>query len=177
MIPIMATSRQLDIQLHEIAWSIAERTRPAIRPVEPWDRDQPSTVEERRAGSLALMSVYTQMIKVLQRRLDLAIKEALTLEADYGDVGAACGVSRQAARQRWLRHCERYEFPKVRLVGGPGDGEWARPQPGTDIIRTLWEQGPARPSGEATYKPSAEDPDIYLYVGSKNYNWAAAPTG
>ena len=140
-------------------------------PAEPWDHDYPSTVEQRRAGCLALLSVYTQMIKVLQRRLDLATKEALKLEADYGDIAAACGISRQAARQRWLRHRERYEFPKVRLTGGPRDGEWERPRAGKEIIVSLWEAGPARPSGYATYVPSTEDPGIYVFTESQNYNW------
>src|SRR6266700_6931760 len=73
----MATSRVLDTQLHQMAWSIASRARPGVSPAEPWDHDYeyPATVEERRAGCLALLRVYTHMIKVLQRRIDLAVKE------------------------------------------------------------------------------------------------------
>jgi hypothetical protein len=110
----MATSKVLDTQLHQMAWSIASRARPGVSPAEPWDRDYeyPASVEERRAGCLALLRVYTHMIKVLQRRIDLAVKEALSLDANYGDIAAACGVSRQAARQRWLRHREQYEAPQ-----------------------------------------------------------------
>ena len=175
----MATSRVLDTQLHEMAWSIASRSRPGVSPAEPWDYDYeyPAKVEERRAGCLALLRVYTHMIKVLQRRIDLAVKEALSLDANYGDIATACGVSRQAARQRWLRHREQYEPPKVRLTGGPHDGEEReRPRPGEEIIVTLWEAGPSRPSGYATYVPGSEDPSTYIFTGSQDYGWETADT-
>lgn len=174
----MATSRVLDTQLHQMAWSIASRARPGVSPAEPWDKDyeHPATAEERRAGCLALLRVYTHMIKVLQRRIDLAVKEALSLDANYGDIAAACGVSRQAARQRWLRHRERYDPPKVRLIGGPRDGESERPRPGEELIVTLWEAGPSRPSGYATYVPSTEDPSIYIFTGSQDYGWETTDT-
>ena len=173
----MATSRVLDTRLRQMAWSIASRARPGVSPAEPWDRDYeyPATVEERRAGYLALLRVYTHMIKVLERRIDLAVKEALSLDANYGDIAAACGVSRQAARQRWLRHREQYEPPKVRLTGGPRDGEeLERPRPGDELIVTLWEAGPSRPSGYATYVPSSEDPSIYIFTESQDYGWETA---
>jgi len=175
----MATSRVLDTQLHQMAWSIASRARPGVSPAEPWDHDYeyPATVEERRAGCLALLRVYTHMIKVLQRRIDLAVKEALSLDANYGDIAAACGITRQAARQRWLRHREQYEPPKVRLTGGPRDGEeWERPRSGEQLIVTLWEAGPSRPSGHATYVPNTEDPSTYMFTGSQDYDWETADT-
>jgi hypothetical protein len=49
------------------------------------------------------------MIKLLQRRIDVTANTALDLGATYGQVAAACGVSRQAARQRWLRRNKRQE--------------------------------------------------------------------
>jgi len=122
-------------------------------------------------GCLALLRVYTRMIEVLQRRLDLAVKEALALDATYSEIATACGVSRQAARQRWLRHRERYESPKVRLSGGPRDGEWERPRPGEELIVSLWEQGLTRPSGYARYVPSEDDPGTYIFAESQTYNW------
>jgi hypothetical protein len=172
----MVTSGPLDAQLQQIAWSMASHMQLTARPAEPWDEYHDATVEERRAGCLALMRVYTRMIKVLQRRIDLAVKEALILDATYGDIATACGISRQAARQRWLRHRERYEHPRVRLSGGPRDGEWKRPRPGDELIVTLWEDGPVRPSGSARYVPSEENPGIYTFAGSDTYNWEAPAT-
>ena len=93
----MADIRQLASQLHEIAWSAVRR--PAA---DPWG-GAAGTREERRTGSLELLAVYSQLVKVLQRRIDLTIKDALDAGADYGQIAAACGVSRQAVRQRWMR--------------------------------------------------------------------------
>jgi len=174
MLVLMVTTGALDAQLQQIAWSIARHTPPVARPAEPWDERFDAGAEERRMGCLVLLGVYTHMIKVLQTRIDLAVKEALTLDASYGEIAAACGVSRQAARQRWLRHRERYEFPKVRLSGGPRDGESERPRPGEELIVSLWEQGPARPSGYARYVPSQEDPGAYTFIESQTYNWDEA---
>ena len=65
--------------------------------------------------------------------------------------------------------------PKVRLTGGPRDGEeWERPRPGEELIVTLWEAGPSRPSGYATYVPSSEDPSIYIFTKSQDYGWETA---
>jgi hypothetical protein len=105
------------------------------------------------------------------RRTGLAVKEALALDATYSEIATACGVSRQAARQRWLRHREQYDFPEVRLSGGPRDGEWERPRPGEELIVSLWEQGPTRPSGYARYVQSEDDPGTYIFTDSQAYNW------
>jgi hypothetical protein len=40
---------------------------------------------------------------VLERRIDLTIKDALDGGSDYGEIAKACAVFRQAIRQRWLR--------------------------------------------------------------------------
>jgi hypothetical protein len=169
----MVTSSALDAQLQQLAWSEARYTRFAAEPAEPWDHYEPTSRDERLLGCLALLGVYTRMIRALQRRTDLAVKEALALGGDYGDIGHACGVSRQAARQRWLRHRDLYEFARVRLSGGPRDGEWARPRPGEDLIVDLWEAGPARPSGHARYVPSEEDPGTYTFAEQQTYDWDA----
>lgn len=167
----MATSQQLDEQLRHIAWTLARSGQRVTRPAEPWDLDEPSTIDERREGCLELLRVYTQMLKVIERRLDLTVKKALTLEANYGDIAVACGVSRQAARQRWLRHRDRYEPPTAKLAGGPGDGEVVRVRPYEELVYTLWEEGPARPSGHATYAPSPKNPTVYEYKNSTKYDW------
>ena len=93
----MTDVRQLASRLHEIAWSAVHG--PAA---DPWG-DAWGTREERRAGSVELLAIYSQLVKVLQRRIDLTIKDALDAGSDYGEIAAACGVSRQAIRQRWLR--------------------------------------------------------------------------
>ncbi|HET9894590.1 MAG TPA: hypothetical protein VFQ44_06610 [Streptosporangiaceae bacterium] len=165
------TMGMLDTQLQHMAWSIASRIQPTTLPAEPWEDRFEASAEERRKGCLLLLRVYTRMIKVLQKRIDLAVKEALALGATYGDIAAACGVSRQAARQRWLRHLAQYEPPKVRLRGGPYDGNEERPRTGEELIVSLWDEGPARPSGYARYLPSEDDPGIYVFVESQAYNW------
>jgi hypothetical protein len=168
----VASSKQVDAQLQQVAWTMASRMNTGVIPAEPWEERDARQVE-RRAGCLALLRVYTQMIKVLQRRVDLTVKEALSTGATYGDIGTACRISRQAARQRWERHRDLYEFPKVRLTGGPRDGEWERPQPGESFTVELWKEGPARPSGFATYGPSPDDPKQYIYMDSQSYDWDA----
>jgi len=174
MLVCMVTSGALDTQLQHIAWSIASQIQPTTLPAEPWEDRFEARNEERRLGCLLLLRVYTRMIKVLQRRIDLAVKEALALDATYGDIATACGVTRQAARQRWLRHLEQYEFPRVVLRGGPRDGEQERPRPGEELTVQLWDAGPARPSGYARYIPSKDDPGIYIFAGSQTYDWDPA---
>ena len=70
----MTDIRQLATQLHDIAWS-------AVRGVasDPW-ADADGTREQRRDGSLQLLAIYSQMIKILRRRIDLTIKDALAAE-------------------------------------------------------------------------------------------------
>ena len=83
----MTALPQLASRLHEIAWSAVQG--PAA---DPWT-DTGGTREERRSGSLQLLTLYSQLIKVLQRRIDLAIKDALDAGSDYGQIATACGVS------------------------------------------------------------------------------------
>jgi len=161
----------LGAQLHQVAWSRASGMYPGVRPADPDDYEARAT--ERLAGCLALLRVYTDMATTLKKQIDLTIKEARALDATYGDIAAACHISRQAARQRWERHREQYEHPKVRLTGGPGDGQWRRPAPGTEVTIDLWDAGSARPSGYARYVPSDEDAAIYVFAGQQDYNWNA----
>lgn len=189
----MANSRQLDAQLHQTAWSIASRApaRAGTRPADPWDDDYAGTIPERRAGCLELLQVYAQMIKVLQSRIDLTVKQALANEASYGEIGAACGVSRQAARQRWLRHHERQGSPNTpptgsphdgdpqgiqadkptdwvmaRLVGGPRHGDWDRVKPGRLSRFPVAEPMPGTGGCEhiACYVPSEQEPGAYIFA-------------
>ena len=106
----MPFSDPLEVQLREIAWSVASRRwEPpgGIMPADPRDRE--ASNDERRAGCLGMLRVYTRMTKVLQRRIDVTVNAALDLGATHGQVAAACGISRQAARQRWLRRNRQQE--------------------------------------------------------------------
>jgi len=185
----MADIRQLASQLHEIAWSAVRR--PAA---DPWG-SAAGTREERRTGSLELLAVYSQLAKVLQRRIDLTIKDALDAGADYGQVAAACGVSRQAVRQRWMRRTAGprwYEvwlpYPRprnwtgrppggepapavvVRLAGGPHDGgrDFASP---SEILMYEADGPSSDPPGYvpllAWYVPSQDDANVYVFAGAE----------
>jgi hypothetical protein len=154
----MVNSRNLGFHLHRIAWLAAtdELEHQRIRPADPWEEvdedswdDHRPSEPERRASCLALLYIYAWMIKILQRRIDWTINEALAAGASYGDIAETCGISRQAVRQRWLRLRRRGDIStvrparglsaispdgtwsggllnkviQVRLVGGPRDGE------------------------------------------------------
>jgi hypothetical protein len=129
------------------------------------------------------------MVKVLQRRIELTIKEALDAGSDYGGVAAACGVSRQAIRQRWLRRSAPSRwfevglpFPRpgqppgywmertapVRLVGGPYDGDCVQAAPG-QVLKFEADGPPSESSGPALllawYIPSKDDAAVYVFAG------------
>jgi hypothetical protein len=196
----MLNARNLGFHLHRIAWSVVmdELPRQWIKPADPWEDpedpgdDPPSGPRERRLGCLQLLYVYTRMIKILQRRIDWTVNEALSTGASYGEIADACGVSRQAARQRWLRLRRRhdvrtlqpvgglravnwegtwpYEFHqdiRVRLVGGPRHGDWSVAQPGQILKIEI-----SRPSGSAdslmwtaNYTPTDDDLSVYTFDG------------
>jgi Translation initiation factor IF-2, N-terminal region len=197
----MANPRHLGLQLHQIAWSAVtyERIGPGIEPADPWERFEGNLLE-RRVGSLKLLRVYSQMITVLQRRVDLTIKEALATGSNYGEIAEACGVSRQAIRQRWLRREDRSQRTSarlaspppesgqpggltnagqpaqpvtVRLAGGPRDGDWDRVLPGH--VSRFAVQGPsADPIGSASliarYVPSEDDSGVYVFAGFESHD-------
>jgi hypothetical protein len=191
----MTNSKHLGPQLHQIAWSAASHDPTA----DPWGGVEGSP-QERRAGSLKLLRVYSQMIKVLQRRVDLAIRDALIAGSSYGEIADACGVSRQAIRQRWLRRSERSQSANVRLpsprpesdltqgwtsdgqrvrplivrlAGGPRDGDWDRVMPG-HVTRFRVQDPAAEPTEGASqiawYLPSADDAGVYVFAGIESYD-------
>ena len=161
---------------------------------DPWG-GAAGTREERRTGSLELLAVYSQLVKVLQRRIDLTIKDALDAGADYGQIAAACGVSRQAVRQRWMRRTAgpgwyevRLPYPRprswtgrpyggeparavvVRLAGGPHDGGRDFASPGEILMYEA--DGPSSdPPGYvpllAWYVPSQDDANVYVFAGAE----------
>jgi hypothetical protein len=100
------------------------------------------THEGRRAGSLQLLALYSRLIKVLQRRIELTIKDALDAGSDYGEIATACGVSRQAVRQRWLRRTtdpRRFEQlrPPLRPGGLPGSTSHDQERPRDTRVRLV----------------------------------------
>jgi len=190
----MTGIRQLASQLHEIAWSAVQG--PAA---DPW-ADAGGTRQQRRAGSLQLLAVYSQLIKVLQRRINLTIKDALDAGSDYGEIATACGVSRQAIRQRWLRRTagsrwfevwlpsprpgdqaggqphahEAAQAVLVRLAGGPYDRARDMPSPG-EILKYEADSPPSESSGPipllAWYVPSQDDANVYVFAGVERDAW------
>jgi hypothetical protein len=85
-------------------WDLHDRSRPA-------DLRKADYLAVLRAAHMVLTTVGT----IVQDYTD----EALRVGADFSEIGATAGISRQAARQRHRRH----RAPRtVRLVGGPRDG-------------------------------------------------------
>jgi hypothetical protein len=112
----------LDTQLREIAWTQASRRWEPPGSVVPADpRDYDASDEERLAGCLGLLHSYTHMVKILQRRIDLTVDAALAHGASYGQIAAVCGVSRQAVRQRRLRHDQQTQPRRVQPTATPSD--------------------------------------------------------
>ena len=190
----MTALPQLASRIHEIAWSAIQE--PAA---DPW-ADAGGTREERRSGSLQLLALYSELIKVLQRRIDMTIKDALDAGSDYGQIATACGVSRQAIRQRWLRRTagsrwfeawrpacrpgdqaggrprvgEAAHAVLVRLAGGPYDGARAMPFAG-EILKYEADSPPSESSGPvpllAWYVPSQDDANVYVFAGVERDAW------
>ena len=190
----MTDIRQLASQLHEIAWSAVRG--PAA---DPW-AGADGTRQDRRAGSLELLAIYSQLIKVLQRRIDLTIKDALDAGSDYGEIATACGVTRQAIRQRWLRRAaasrwfdvrrppprpgdqvggrpharETEQAVWVRLAGGPHDGARDTAVP-DEVLQYEADSPPSDSSGPmpliAWYAPSRDDANVYVFGGVERDAW------
>jgi hypothetical protein len=190
----MADIRQVVAKIHELAWSAVRGAA-----ADPWV-DSGGTRDERRAGSLQLLAIYSQLIKVLQRRIDLTIKDALDAGSDYGEIAAVCRVSRQAIRQRCLRRGAltrwfevRLPAPRpggqvagrppsyglgrtapVRLVGGPYDGRRVLAAPG-EVLKYEADGPPVHSSGRALllawYVPSQDDAAVYVFAGVERDVW------
>jgi hypothetical protein len=201
----MVNSRDLGFHLHRIAWLAATREleQQRIRPADPWAEDDSwatddhwgprATESERRASCLALLYIYAWMIKILQRRIDWTINEALAAGATYGDIAGTCGISRQAARQRWQRLRQRRDVStarparglasigpdgtwangllnkliKVSLVGGPMNGERTTVRHG-EMSKFAVAPSPDSPDPApllARYVPKDDDLTVYVFDG------------
>lgn len=104
----------LDVQLRQIAWSYASGAASGF--ISDPEDFHFGTVEGRRAGALVLLRIYALIADVLEGRIDRTVELALTNGASFGDIGSARGISRQAARQRWLRSRAREEARAARLL-------------------------------------------------------------
>ncbi|SRR6266851_560592 len=135
-----------------------------------------------------------------RRRIDLTIKDALDAGSDYGEIATACGVSRQAIRQRWLQRTAGSRWfevwrpsPRpggqvgvrphaheparavcVRLADGPHDGAREMAFPG-EVLRYEADSPPSESSGSvpllAWYAPSRDDANVYVFAGVERDAW------
>ncbi len=160
---------RLSAGLYDLAWSVAhDDLREAGRHVaDAYDPNDPATARtDRRAGYLALLAVYGQMPTALQANVDFAVAGALAVGSNFGEIGRATGMSRQAARQKWLRMTTRLA---VTLSGGPRNGERDTACADADIVseeRTYWDR---RRNLEVTvfsrYKKKYGSPQVYEFMG------------
>jgi hypothetical protein len=122
----------------------------------------------------------------LRTPLDAAV---LANGASYGDIANVCGVSRQAARQRWLRRRQRrdvrtirpvsglravswdgiwptnnYSGYEVHLVGGPLDGQRATVRQGNTYKMEVSPDEAGTPGPmTASYIPADDDLNVYTF--------------
>jgi hypothetical protein len=160
---------RLSVALYDLAWStVSEGHARSGTPLrDPLEQGVP--VEEQRSSYLRLLRVLTAMERVLQDHLHLVETRALVAGATYGEIGRACGISRQAARQRRERRRRRYAQKRIRLAGGPNNGEWRSVTPGEPAFYSIWEpyEDPALqpPSRVARYIQSKVAADEYVFNG------------
>jgi hypothetical protein len=91
-----------DATLGELAGRLAARAfRPLPadatghpQPGEPWEADA-------QHDALTRLHALTHLRKAAERLADQAAREAASAGAGYPQLGQACAISRQAARQRW----------------------------------------------------------------------------
>jgi hypothetical protein len=89
-----------------------------------WDLDNPLRPrEQRREDYLTLLQVGRSVNTALEFNTEMAESRAQRNGAGFGEIGAALGISRQAARQA---HKRRTTEHTVTLVGGPRDGSTAQ---------------------------------------------------
>lgn len=126
--------------------------------------------EGRKEDYLAVLRAARLVAAAVEVTARMAARRAVWLGATYAEVGAAEGISRQAARQRHARESARRP---IRFVGGPRDGkqsvaigsereirhgEWAGP----------WEEDEGRHNDEfpqvtAVYRAKYGSPDVFEF--------------
>ena len=88
-----------------------------------WDLDNPGRLpEQRKDDYLTLLQTSRAVMAALEATLFMAASGAERNGASFAEIGAAQGMSRQAARQ-WLNREAAQQT--VSLIGGPQDGRTA----------------------------------------------------
>jgi hypothetical protein len=85
-----------------------------------------SPQDERRAHALATIEACTELGAELDRRADDAALSAQQSRASYAEIGAARGVTRQAARQAVLRRRRDDALEQQRRRAELDDDDWDR---------------------------------------------------
>jgi hypothetical protein len=145
----MHNLRNLAFHLHRLAWETVQGealqgSRAPIDPMTsrwagaPWEEPEENAAARRRSGALHLLEVYTLMSKILRNRTDKVIAAAVEEGATFAEIGAACGMSRQAARQRWHARAQTVNARAARSAAPP-----ARPPDYLDVLYA--EAAPPRP--------------------------------
>lgn len=83
-----------------------------------------SPQEGRRAHALAVLRACRELTAELGRLADDATEQAHRAKASHAEIGAARGVTRQAARQAVLRHRRRVELMRRRPIEETDPDAW-----------------------------------------------------
>ena len=73
-----------------------------------------------------MLRVYARMSQIIQHRIDITTDKALSFGASYGQVAEACGVTRQAVRQRSLRRRQQQDEPTAAQMQAAAGVVWRR---------------------------------------------------
>ncbi|AGZ39226.1 hypothetical protein [Actinoplanes friuliensis] len=85
-------------ELRDFLWAETRREQPDL-PESPWAEGL--TSDDRRQAWLALLAALTTAEREVARLATVAAERAAEHGADYPDLGAAAGMTRQGARRRW----------------------------------------------------------------------------
>lgn len=117
-------SADRDLELRALLCRLANEESPLHAAESPvtgdWDlHDHDRPVDLRKADYLAVLRAAHMVLTTVEAIAHTYTGDALHLGVDFSEIGATAGISRQAARQRYLR---RRAKRTVRLAGGPRDG-------------------------------------------------------
>lgn len=138
-----------------------------------WDLDNLARSEDLRAEDcLAVLRAAQLVVAAVEATTRTVTTRALRDGADFAQIGAAEGISRQAARQRHRRHSAQR---LVRLVGGPRDGKHASAFGATREIRHGEAAGPWDEDREVTevtsvYRTKYGSPEVFEFHHYEDLN-------
>lgn len=133
--------------------------------------------DHKRTSALARLQAYEEVITTLRRAADSEVEIALAAHASYAEVGAACRISRQAARKRHQRlqaEQERRREARRRERAQRADDDW-------DLLDDDWPPRPWRfraptglrtvqllegPANSQTFRVAVGD-DAFPFVGHR----------